>query len=118
MSSEAPDPTVAVATVATLVPAAVAIGTSLPRIEFKDPTESGLGWTSATAVTLNDLSDEQLKAKLSQSKLGKRRASIAKAVLRRRRADRIRKWLQRNPWLAFLIGALGLAGVLLPKLKS
>jgi hypothetical protein len=58
-------------------------------------------------VTLNDLSDEQLKAKLSQSKLGKRRASIAKAVLRRRRADRIRKWLQRNPWLAFLIGAVG-----------
>jgi hypothetical protein len=59
---------------------------------------------------LHELSDDELKAKLTSGELGERKAAIARATLRRRRRERIQEWLKRHALLAAVLGSLGILG--------
>jgi hypothetical protein len=60
---------------------------------------------------LHELSDEELRDKISRGELSDKKASIARAILRRRRQERLQAWFKRHAWLAALLTALGLAGI-------
>jgi hypothetical protein len=57
-------------------------------------------------MALNDLSNEELTSKLSADQLGAKRAAVANAILRRRKAERFKEWLERHGWLARGIAAV------------
>jgi len=40
-----------------------------------------------------------------------KKATIARAILRRRRQERFQAWLKRHAWLGAIIAAIGLAGI-------
>jgi hypothetical protein len=63
------------------------------------------------ADPLHELSDAELKKRLSSGVLGEKKAEIARAILRRRRKERIQTWLKRHAWLGALLAAIGLAGI-------
>jgi hypothetical protein len=58
-------------------------------------------------MALTDLSDEELRTKLSADELGSKRAATAQAILRRRKADRFNEWLKRHSWLSGLATIVG-----------
>jgi hypothetical protein len=67
-------------------------------------------------MALTDFSDADLRFKLSSDALGSRRAAIARAILRRRKAERLAEWLKRHGWLGVLVAAVrSSAFFLLPK---
>lgn len=66
-------------------------------------------------MVLHEHSDEALKDKLATGELGSKKAAVAEAVLRRRRAERVQSWLGKHPLLGTLLGALGITALLLPK---
>jgi hypothetical protein len=69
-------------------------------------------------MSLHERSDDELKEKLSSGELGEKRSAVAEAVLRHRRAERMKGWLQKHAWLAALVGALGLTALLLPTVRN
>jgi hypothetical protein len=67
-------------------------------------------------MALTDFSDAELRLKLSGDALGSRRAAIARAILRRRKAERLAEWLKRHGRLGALVTAVrSVAFFLLPK---
>ena len=69
-------------------------------------------------MSLHERSDDELKEKLSSGELGEKKSAVAEAVLRHRRAERMKAWLQKHAWLAALVGALGLTALLLPTVRN
>jgi hypothetical protein len=69
-------------------------------------------------MSLHERSDDELKAKLVSGELGEKKSAVAEAVLRHRRAERMKAWLQKHAWLAALVGALGLTALLLPTVRK
>ena len=67
---------------------------------------------------LHELSDEELREKLSSGQLGDKKASTAKATLRRRRQERLQAWFKRHAWLAAILTAVGLASVFSIRLSA
>jgi hypothetical protein len=49
-------------------------------------------------MPLHDRSDDELKAMLAAGALGKKRAEIDQAVIKRRRSERLKEWLSRHCW--------------------
>jgi hypothetical protein len=62
-------------------------------------------------LTLHERSDKEIRDKLSSGELSDKKASIARAILRRRRQERWQAWFKRHEWLAALLTALGLADI-------
>jgi hypothetical protein len=62
-------------------------------------------------MTLTDLPDAELRFELSGNALGSRVAAIARAILRRRKAERLAEWLKRHGWLGALLAAVRSAGL-------
>jgi len=60
---------------------------------------------------LHELSDNELREKLSTGELSDKKAAIARALLRRRRQERFQAWLKRHAWLGAILVAIGLAGI-------
>jgi hypothetical protein len=60
---------------------------------------------------LNELSDKELREKLSTGELSDKKATIARALLRRRRQERFQAWLKRHAWLGAIFAAIGLVGI-------
>jgi len=58
---------------------------------------------------MHELSDKQLSEKLSSGELSEKKATIARAILRRRRQERLQAWFKRHGWLPAVLAALGLA---------
>jgi hypothetical protein len=56
-------------------------------------------------MALTNFSDAELRSKLSGDEVGSRRAAIAQAILRRRKAERFAEWLKRHNWLGALVAA-------------
>jgi len=69
-------------------------------------------------MSLHERSDDELKAKLFSGELGEKKSAVAEAVLRHRRAERMKAWLQKHAWLAALVGALGLTALLLQTVRK
>ena len=72
----------------------------------------------APPMSILDRSDDELKAMLATGMLGEKRTKAAKAVLKRRRLDRLQDWLSRHSWIAALIAAVGISAFLFPKLTQ
>ena len=60
-------------------------------------------------LALHELSDKELREKLSTGKLSDKKATIAR--LRRRRQERFQAWLKRHAWLGAILAAIGLVGI-------
>jgi hypothetical protein len=60
---------------------------------------------------LHELSDKELREKLSAGELSDKKATVARALLRRRRRERFQAWLSRHAWLGGILAAIGLAGI-------
>jgi hypothetical protein len=60
---------------------------------------------------LHELPDNELREKLASGELGDKKAVTARAVLRRRRRERIQVWLKKHAWLGTILAAIGLAGI-------
>ena len=60
---------------------------------------------------LHERSDKEIRDKLSSGEISDKKASTARAILRRRRQERWQAWFKRHEWLATLLTALGLAGI-------
>jgi hypothetical protein len=60
---------------------------------------------------LHELSDKELREKLSTGELSDKKVTIARAILRRRRQERFQAWIKRHVWLGAILAAIGLAGI-------
>jgi len=60
---------------------------------------------------LHELSDKELREKLSSRELTDKKITIARALLRRRRQERFQAWFKQHAWLGAILAALGLAGI-------
>jgi hypothetical protein len=60
---------------------------------------------------LHELSNKEMRGKLSSGELSDKKATVARALLRRRRQERLQAWLKRHVWLGAILGAIGLAGI-------
>jgi hypothetical protein len=60
---------------------------------------------------LHELSDKELREKLSRGELSDKKVTIARAILRRRRQERFQPWIKRHVWLGAILAAIGLAGI-------
>jgi hypothetical protein len=60
---------------------------------------------------LHELPDKELREKLSTGELSDKKATIARALLRRRRQERFQAWLKRHAWLGAILAAIGLVGI-------
>jgi hypothetical protein len=65
-------------------------------------------------MTLHEQTTEDLKRQVADGSLSPKKEARAEAVLRHRRAERIRDWLGRHAWLGALVALFGLARFLLP----
>ena len=65
-----------------------------------------------------ELSDKELREKLSKGELSEKKATIARAILRRRRQDRLQAWFKRHAWLAAILAAIGLASIFSTRLST
>ena len=70
----------------------------------------------APPMAIIDRSDDELKAMLAAGMLGERRTEVARALLKRRRLDRLQDWLSRHSWVAGLFAAVGISAFLFPNL--
>jgi len=60
---------------------------------------------------LHELSDKELRENLASGELSDKKALTARALLRRRRQERVQAWLKRHAWMGAILAAIGLAGV-------
>jgi hypothetical protein len=60
---------------------------------------------------LHELSDKELREKLSRGELSDKKVTIARAILRRRRQERFQTWIKRHVWLGAILAAIGLASI-------
>jgi hypothetical protein len=60
---------------------------------------------------MHELSDKELREKLSSGELSEKKATTARATLRRRRQERLQAWFKHHGWLAAILAAIGLASV-------
>jgi hypothetical protein len=60
---------------------------------------------------LHELSDKELREKLSRGELSDKKVTIARALLRRRRQERFQAWVKRHAWLGAILAAIGLVGI-------
>ena len=65
-------------------------------------------------MSLHEHSDAELKAKLFSGELGDKKTAMAEAVLRHRRAEKIKAWLTRHAWVGGLVAVLGLTAWVWP----
>ena len=65
-------------------------------------------------MTLHEQTTEELKRQVADGALSPKKEARAEAVLRHRRAERIRDWLSRHAWLGVLVALFGLARFLPP----
>ena len=68
-------------------------------------------------MTLHERSTEDLKQQVADGSLSPKKEARAEAVLRHRRAERIRDWLGRHAWIGALVALFGAARFLLPRRK-
>jgi hypothetical protein len=66
-------------------------------------------------MSLHEQTSEELKRQVADGTLSPKKEARAEAVLRHRRAERIRDWLGRHAWLGNLAALLGLARFLRPQ---
>ena len=59
-------------------------------------------------LALHELSDKELREKLSTGELSDKKAAIARALLRRRRP---KAFSERHAWLGAILAAIGLVGI-------
>ena len=100
-------------------PQGLAPGFVFAELIMRNTTELRRGGASpAVAKELNlpdalhERSDKEIRDKLSSGELSDKKASTARAILRRRRQERWQAWFNRHQWLAALLTTLGLAGIL------
>jgi hypothetical protein len=60
---------------------------------------------------LHELPDKELRDKLASGELSDKKSVTARAVLRRRRRERVQAWFNRHAWLGALLAAIGLASI-------
>jgi hypothetical protein len=65
-------------------------------------------------MTLHEQSTKDLKQQVAEGSLSPKKEARAAAVLRHRRAERIRDWLGRHAWLGAALALFGLARFLAP----
>jgi hypothetical protein len=65
-------------------------------------------------MTLHEQSTKDLKRQVDDGSLSPKKEAKAEAVLRYRRAERIRDWLGRHAWVGAVVALFGLARFLLP----
>ena len=65
-------------------------------------------------MTLHEQTTQELKRQVADGTLSPKKEARAEAVLRHRRAERIRDWLSRHAWLGVLVALFGLARFLPP----
>ena len=68
-------------------------------------------------MTLHEQSTKDLKRQVDDGSLSPKKEAKAEAVLRYRRAERIRDWLGRHAWVGAVVALFGLAHFLLPARK-
>jgi hypothetical protein len=68
-------------------------------------------------MTLHEQSTKDLKRQVVDGSLSPKKEARAEAVLRHRRAERIRDWLGRHAWVGAVVALFGLARFLLPARK-
>jgi hypothetical protein len=59
---------------------------------------------------VHELPNDQLRKKLAGGELSDKNAVTARAVIRRRRRERIQAWLQRHAWVGVIFAAIRLGG--------
>jgi hypothetical protein len=69
-------------------------------------------------MTIHEQSTKDLKRQVDDGSLSPKKEARAEAVLRHRRAERIRDWLGRHAWVGAVVALFGLARFLLPARKS
>ena len=60
---------------------------------------------------VHELPNDQLREKLAGGELSDKKAVTARAVIRRRRQEVIKEWLQRHAWVGAIFAAIGLGGL-------
>jgi hypothetical protein len=68
-------------------------------------------------MTLHEQSTKDLKQQVADGSLSPKKEARAEAVLRHRRAERIRDWLGRHAWMGALVALFGVVRFLLPPRK-
>jgi hypothetical protein len=68
-------------------------------------------------MTLHEQSTKDLERQVAHGSLSPKKEARAEAVLRHRRAERIRDWLGRHAWMGAVVALFGLARFLLPARK-
>jgi hypothetical protein len=68
-------------------------------------------------MTIHEQSTKDLKRQVDDGSLSPKKEARAEAVLRHRRAERIRDWLGRHAWVGAVVALFGLARFLLPARK-
>jgi hypothetical protein len=77
--------------------------------------DGGRAWSGLVyRMTLHEQMTEELKRQVATGSLSSKKEAKAEAVLRRRRSERIREWLDRHAWLGGLAALFGLARFLPP----
>ena len=66
-------------------------------------------------MTLHEQTTEELKRQVADGTLSPKKEARAEAVLRHRRAERIRDWLGRYAWLGALAALFGFARFFPPR---
>lgn len=69
-------------------------------------------------MSLNEQTNDKLKAKLFSGELGDKETAKAEAVLRHRRAEKMQEGFRRHAWIGVLVGAVGLTTWLWPTVRS
>jgi hypothetical protein len=60
---------------------------------------------------LHELPDKVLREKLTSGELSDKKSATARAVLRRRRRERVQASFNRHAWLGAVLAAIGLASI-------
>jgi hypothetical protein len=60
-------------------------------------------------MTIHEQSTKDLKRQVADGALSPKKEAMAEAVLRHRRAARIRDWLGRHAWMGAVVALFGLA---------
>jgi hypothetical protein len=56
---------------------------------------------------LHEFSDKELRENLASGELSDKKAVTARALLRRRRQERVQAWLKRHAWVGAILAAIG-----------
>jgi hypothetical protein len=66
-------------------------------------------------MSLHEQTTEELKRQVANGTLSPKKEARAEALLRHRRAERIRDWVGRHAWLGNLLALFGLARFVPPQ---